>query len=103
MAEKKDSKPTWMSTQSEISKAIQEWSNVTEEIKVESKVTPKIAPDQHLLKDIEGLIKQIKTKLDEFSPPTATEVDEAVKNSMSSIENQEMAKDSNPSPEVTNS
>lgn len=97
MAEKKDSKPTWMSTQSEISKAIQEWSNVTEEIKVESKVTPKIAPDQHLLKDIEGLIKQIKTKLDEFSPPSAAETDElegdvVVKNSMSPFENQELVK-----------
>lgn len=73
MAEKKDTKPTWISTQTEISKAIQGWSDVTEEINVESKVTPKLAPDTQIFKDIEGLIKQIKSKLDEFTTETKDE------------------------------
>jgi hypothetical protein len=70
MAEKKDAKPTWISTQSEISKAIQGWSDVTQDIIIESKVSPKIAPDEQMLSDIEALIQKIKAKLDEFSAPS---------------------------------
>jgi hypothetical protein len=76
MAEKKDAKPTWMSTQNEISKAIQGWADVTEGFKAESKVAPKAAPDEQMLKDIEGLIQKIKAKLDEFAPPPAPPVSE---------------------------
>lgn len=69
MAEKKDAKPTWISTQSEISKALQGWDTVAQDIKVESKNSPKLAPDEQMLKDIEGIIQKIKAKLDEFAPP----------------------------------
>jgi hypothetical protein len=75
MAEKKDTKPTWISTQSELSKALQGWDTVTQDIKqdnkVDSKTSARIAPDEQILKDIEGIIQKIKVKLDEFAQPSS--------------------------------
>ncbi len=66
-AKDKANKKTWISTQTEITKAIESWSTVSEEaIKQEP---TKLPPDEKMLKDIESIIQVIKNKLEEFAPP----------------------------------
>lgn len=63
----KELKKTWKSSQANLSQALEEWTTISKTVKEEGKV----APDQKMLKDIEGLLLELKTKLDEFSSPVA--------------------------------
>lgn len=61
----KSQKKTWKTSQSHLSKALEDWSTISHNVKTEGKV----APDEKMLKEIEGLLLELKTKLDEFSAP----------------------------------
>lgn len=86
----KEIKTSWKSTQSEISKAIEGWATVTEQLKQE----PKVAPDEKMLKDIEGIIQIIKSKLEEFAPPS-TQQTSTPPASLSNTQNQHQNQNSN--------
>ena len=64
MADKNQTK-NWKSQNSNLTQALEEWTNISNEVKVEGK----IAPDHKMLKEIEGLLIELKSKLDEFSTP----------------------------------
>jgi hypothetical protein len=55
----------WDSATKQLGEAIKEWSEISDEIKVE----PKVAPDRQLRNDVEELLKHLKLKLDEFNTP----------------------------------
>ena len=61
----KPNKKKWSSSQFQLSQAVEDWSHITQAVKEEAK----IAPDQKMLKEIEGLLLELKSKLDEFSMP----------------------------------
>jgi hypothetical protein len=61
----KQTKKTWKSSQTHLSQALEDWSTISQTVKVEAKV----APDQKMLKEIEGLLLELKTKLEVFSAP----------------------------------
>lgn len=63
----KQKKKNWNKPQLQLSQAIEEWSTISQTVKEEGK----LAPDQKMLKDIEGLLIELKSKLDEFSAPAA--------------------------------
>lgn len=66
MAEKQ--KKTWTSPKSNLSQALEEWSSISQSVKEEGK----LAPDEKMLKEIEGILVELKSKLEEFSPPKPT-------------------------------
>ena len=72
----KSQKRTWKTPHTHLSKALEDWSTISQTVKSEGK----IAPDEKMLKEIEGLLLELKSKLDEFSapvikPPEATETE----------------------------
>jgi hypothetical protein len=69
----KHPKKTWKSPQVQLSQAIEDWSSITEVVKTEGKV----APDEKMRKDIEGLLLDLKSKLDELSSPAEPTVETA--------------------------
>ncbi len=62
----KEQKKAWKSSQTHLSQALEEWTTISKTVKEEGK----IAPDQRMLKDIEGLLLELKSKLEEFSSPS---------------------------------
>ena len=64
----KNPKKTWTSSPHQLSQALEEWSTISKTVKEEGKV----AHDQKMLKDIEGLLIELKSKLEELSLPNPT-------------------------------
>lgn len=61
----KHPKKTWKSSQSQLTQAIEDWATISHTVKEEGKM----APDEKMLKDIEGLLLDLKCKLEELSAP----------------------------------
>jgi hypothetical protein len=61
----KPQKKTWKTPQVDLSQALEEWSTISQTVKEEGK----IAPDQKVLKEIAGLLLELKSKLEEFAAP----------------------------------
>jgi hypothetical protein len=55
----------WDSATKQLGDAIKEWSQISDQIKEE----PKVAPDKQLMKDVDALLRHLKSKLDEFNAP----------------------------------
>lgn len=66
----KHPKKTWKSSGVHLTQALEEWTTISNTVKEEGK----IAPDQKLKQDIEGLLLELKSKLDELSSPSPIEV-----------------------------
>lgn len=75
----KPQKKTWKTSQNHLSQALEEWTTISQTVKEEGKV----APDQKMLKDIEGLLLELKSKLEEFTAPATQD------SAVSKNENQE--------------
>lgn len=70
----KQPKRTWKSSQNHLSQALEEWSTISKTVQAEGKM----APDEKMLKDIEGLLVELKSKLDIFSSPATQDFNEEV-------------------------
>lgn len=64
----KDNKPSWRSSQNHLSKALEDWSHISQVVKNENK----IAPDQKIKNEMTELLLSLKSQLDEFASPNAT-------------------------------
>ncbi|MEY4617654.1 MAG: hypothetical protein RJB66_2614 [Pseudomonadota bacterium] len=68
MAEK-NQKKTLKASGIHLSQALEEWTTISHTVKEEGKV----APDQKMMREIEGLLIELKSKLDELSTPSTVE------------------------------
>ncbi len=77
----KPQKKTWKTPQVHLSQALEEWSTISQAVKEEGK----LAPDQKMLKDIEGLLLELKSKLEEFSAPAEPVAPKKTENQEASV------------------